>query len=66
MTDNSTVVMEGNPHFEEIYFEVSMGERTCDLGSALNTAQKKNKGIKLANVINICSLFLFLMLLNFL
>lgn len=48
MTDNSTVVMEGNSHFEEIYFEVSMGERTCDLGSALNIAQKKkkNKGIK--------------------
>ena len=44
MTDNSTVIMAGNPHFEEIYFEVSIGERTCDLGSALNTAQKKNKG----------------------
>lgn len=43
MTDNSTVVMEGNSHFEDIYFEVSMGERTCDLGSALNIAQKKKE-----------------------
>lgn len=41
MTDNSTVVISS--HFEEIYFEVSMGERTCDLGSALNKAQKKKR-----------------------
>ena len=38
------------PHFEEIYPEGCLGERTRHRGFALNTAKKKHEEIKKANV----------------